>query len=87
MTVSSLALTASWVYAVRRRLVNPSVPPAEVRAFTGRAVATSAVFLLSVGSAFLGLPVAVLFWLVLLPLARQFLARASARPQPRALQT
>ena len=87
MTVSSLALTASWVYAVHRRLVSPSVPAAEVRAFTGRAVATSAVFLLSVGAAFLGLPVAVLFWLVLLPLARLLLARASARRRPRAPQT
>jgi multisubunit Na+/H+ antiporter MnhG subunit len=87
MTVSSFALTASWVYAVHRRLINPSVPAAEVRAFTGRAVATSAVFLLSVGAAFLGLPVAVLFWLVLLPLARLLLARASARRGPQALQT
>ena len=87
MTVSSFALTASWVYAVHRRLINPSVPAAEVRAFTGRAVATSAVFLLSVGAAFLGLPVAVLFWLVLLPLARLLLARASARRGPHALQT
>jgi uncharacterized membrane protein len=86
MTVSSLALTASWIYAVRRRLINPSVPGGEVRAFTGRALATSAVFLLSVGAAFLGLPVAVLFWLVLLPLARVLLARASMR-RPRTLPT
>jgi uncharacterized membrane protein len=87
MTVSSLALTASWIYAVRRALLNPAVPAGEVRAFTGRALATSAVFLLSVGAAFLGLPVAVLFWLVLLPLARLLLARASARRSPRALPT
>ena len=87
MTVSSFALTASWLYAVRRRLVDQSVPEAEVRAFTGRALATSAVFLLSVAAAFLGLPVAVLFWLVLLPLARVLLARASARQQPRPTST
>lgn len=79
MTVSSFALTASWLYAVRRGLIGPSVPAAATRAFTARAAATSAVFLLSVGAAFLGLPVAVMFWLVVLPLARVLLAHASAR--------
>ena len=87
MTVSSLALTASWIYAVRRRLLNPAVPAAAVRAFTGRALATSAVFLLSVGAAFFGLPVAMLFWLVLLPLARLLLLRVPGRRHPQALQT
>jgi TMEM175 potassium channel family protein len=87
MTLASIALTLTWLYAVRRGLVNPATPASEVRAFTGRAFATSAVFLLSVAAAFLGLPVAVLFWLVLLPLARALLARASLRRQPRTPQT
>jgi uncharacterized membrane protein len=79
MTLASITLTVTWLYAVRRDLVDPATPASEIRAFTGRAFATSAVFLLSVGAAFLGLPVAVLFWLVLLPLARVLLARTSAR--------
>jgi len=87
MTLASIALTTTWLYAVRKRLIDPSTPRSEVRAFTGRAFATSLVFLLSVGAAFLGLPVAVLFWLVLLPLARALLAHASGRRQPRTLRT
>ena len=70
MTVSSIALTVTWLYAVRRRLLDPDLPPTAVRQFTARAFVTSAIFLLSIGAAFLGLPAAVLFWLVLLPAAR-----------------
>jgi uncharacterized membrane protein len=86
MTVASITLTAAWLYAVRKRLLNPSLRPQERRAFTARAFATSAIFLLSVGAAFFGLPVAVLFWLVLLPLARRVLVHAATRRQARLLQ-
>jgi multisubunit Na+/H+ antiporter MnhG subunit len=40
---------------------------------------TSAIFLLSVGAAFFGLPVAVVFWVVLLPAGRMLIVRALAR--------
>lgn len=80
MTLASIALTATWLYAVRRRLVDRAVTSEQVRGFTARAFATSTIFLLSVGAAFLGLPLAVVFWLVLLPLARRLLVHATARP-------
>ena len=63
MTVSSIALTVTWLYARRRRLLDPDLPPTVVRQFTARAFVTSAIFLLSIGAAFLGLPAAVVFWL------------------------
>jgi uncharacterized membrane protein len=81
MTVSSIAVTATWLYAVRRHLTDAAMPASQIHAFTVRALGTSAIFLLSVGAALLGLPVAVLFWLVLLPLARTVLARAATRQQ------
>jgi uncharacterized membrane protein len=89
MTVASITLTSTWLYAVRRGLVNPATPTSELLSLTRRAFATSAVFLLSVGAAFLGLPVAVFFWLVLLPLARVLLFRTAAGRgrHPRTRQT
>ena len=79
MTLASITLTATWLYAVRKRLISPSASPSDIKAFTGRAFATSAIFLLSVGAAFFGLLVAVLFWLVLLPVARTLIVRATSR--------
>jgi TMEM175 potassium channel family protein len=78
MTLSSIVLTAIWLYALRRHLVDTQLSPTAVRQFTARAFLTSAIFLLSVGAAFFGLPVAVLFWLVLLPLGRFLIVRALA---------
>jgi uncharacterized membrane protein len=81
MTLSSIVLTLVWLYAVRRRLVDPDLPVAAGRQFTARAFLTSAIFLLSVGAAFFGLPVAVLFWVVLLPAGRMLIVRALARDE------
>jgi len=79
MTVSSIALTLTWLYARRRRLVDPDLPSAAVRQFTARALVTSAIFLLSIGAAFLGLTAAVLFWLVLLPAGRILVGAVTRR--------
>jgi TMEM175 potassium channel family protein len=70
LAVSSIALTVTWLYAVRRHLTDPALESTELRQFTARALVTSAIFLLSIGAAFLGLLVAALFWLVLLPAGR-----------------
>jgi hypothetical protein len=85
--VPGIALTLTWLYAVRRGLVKPLTTATQVRAFTTRAFATSAIFLLSVGAAFLGLSVAVLFWLVLLPLARRVLVHVVVRRRARQYST
>jgi uncharacterized membrane protein len=79
MTVSSIVMTLIWLYALRRHLIDPELPSSVVHQFTARALVTSAIFLLSVGAAFLGLQVAVLFWLVLLPLGRILIVRALTR--------
>ena len=75
MTVSSIALRLTWLYAVRRRLLDPE-PATTVRQFTARAFITSAIFLFSIGAAFLGLPTAVMFWLVPIPAGRILVVRA-----------
>jgi TMEM175 potassium channel family protein len=80
MTVTSLALTIAWGYAVRRQLLSRTLTAHRVRAYSLRTVTTSAVFLLSVGAAFLGLRIAVLFWVVLLPGVRILLGRLTATP-------
>jgi uncharacterized membrane protein len=79
MTVSSIVMTLTWLYAYRRHLVDPELPARTVHQFTVRAFVTSAIFVLSVGAAFFGLAAAVLFWLVLLPAGRTLLVRALAR--------
>jgi uncharacterized membrane protein len=81
MTVSSIALTTTWFYAVRRKLIGAAVPVSQVRTFSARALATSVIFLLSIGAALLGLPVAVLCWLLLLPVARALLVHATVPRQ------
>jgi uncharacterized membrane protein len=78
LTVTSLVLTLTWLYAVRRRLLGRTRRSHQIRAYSLRTLMTSAVFLLSVGAAFLGLRVAVLFWLVLLPAIRVSLGRLQA---------
>jgi len=70
MTVSSIALTVTWLYAVGRHLTDTALRPSQLREFTARAVVTSAAFLLSIGAAFFGLVPAALCWLLLLPLGR-----------------
>jgi uncharacterized membrane protein len=83
MTVTSLALTLTWLYASRKHLLNRALAPQQVRAFSVRTVTTSAVFLVSVGAAFLGLRVAVVFWLVLLPAVRIALGRRQGAHEAR----
>jgi uncharacterized membrane protein len=80
MTVTSLAFTATWLYAVRRGLVDEACGQDEVHAFTVRSFVTCGVFLASIAASFLGLQVAVLFWLVLLPLARVAVVRRRRSP-------
>src|SRR3954468_4011227 len=76
MTVTSAALTATWLYAVTRGLTKRGPAPAEARQVTRRAVTTTVVFAASVGVAFLGLTAAVVCWLVVLPAARTVVTRA-----------
>jgi uncharacterized membrane protein len=75
LTLTSAALTATWLYAVRRGLVDPALTGGERTAITRRAVATTTVFAASVGLAFLGLVVAVTCWLVVLPAVRRTVSR------------
>jgi uncharacterized membrane protein len=81
MTVSSIALTVTWLYAVGRRLTDPGLRPSQLRGFTARAVVTSAVFVLSIGAAFFGLLPAVLCWLVLIPLGRLLIPLVLRAPE------
>jgi TMEM175 potassium channel family protein len=78
LTVTSFALTIAWLYAARMKLLDRTRTPHQIRAYSLRTLMTSVVFLLSVGAAFLGLWVAVLFWLVLLPAIRVSLGRLQA---------
>jgi uncharacterized membrane protein len=75
MTLTSCAMTATWIYASRSGLVRPSVGADRVRRVTVRAVLTSVIFALSVPASLLGLPVAIALWLGVLPLARTFVGR------------
>ena len=75
LTLTSAALTATWLYAARRGLLDPGLGPRRTAAMSRRAFATTAVFAASVGAAFAGLTPAVLFWLVVLPVVRLLVAR------------
>jgi uncharacterized membrane protein len=75
LTVASACLTSTWVYALRRRLVDESLDHRQVAEFTLRAVTTTAIFMLSIGAAFLGLLAAVIIWVALPPLVRIVAAR------------
>jgi uncharacterized membrane protein len=75
MTVTSLLLTLLWAYVLHRRLQDPQLTRTQQQAISRRAVATSAVFALSVAVAFLGLWPAVAMWLVVLPGTRMALSR------------
>jgi uncharacterized membrane protein len=76
MTVTSLCLTVTWLYAsTRGRLVHPDLDRRTRRDFTVRSLATTGLFLLSIGAATFGLYVALVFWLILLPAVRIALGR------------
>jgi hypothetical protein len=79
MTLTSALLTATWLYAWRRRLVDPGAGVVEARSLTRRGLVSTAVFVLSVPTALLGLPVAIAIWMGVLPVARR-LAERRARP-------
>ena len=78
MTVTSLMLSITWQYAIRRRLVVEGFGPAMRQEVTRRSLITLGIFVLSIGAAFFGLMAAAVFWLVILPLARILLR--SRRP-------
>jgi uncharacterized membrane protein len=80
MTVTSLCLTLTWLYAATRgRLTSPDLDRQTRRQFTIRSIATTGMFLLSIAAAAFGLWVAVAFWLVLLPAVRILLGRRNER--------
>ena len=82
LTVASVALTVTWLYALHvGGLVDETLDPSAATQFTMRSVLTSALFLVSAGAAFFGLPAAMVFWLVLLPAVRMLLARRYRRRQ------
>jgi uncharacterized membrane protein len=80
LTLTSAAITGSWLYAVRRRLVDESLTTDQTSAITVRALATTAVCAGSIGAAFLGLPVAMAFWLAVLPAVRLLITRRRHAP-------
>jgi uncharacterized membrane protein len=75
MTLTSCALTAVWLYAVRSGLVRRSLGRPRIRLVTTRAAVTSGIFALSVPAALLGLPVAIAVWMGVIPLARLLVGR------------
>lgn len=75
LTVISLTFSITWVYALRHRLVDPALSPAERSEHTVRSFLASGVFALSVPVGFLGLLPAGLCWTVLLPVVRHAVAR------------
>jgi uncharacterized membrane protein len=82
MTLASLALTCTGLYARRGGLLHRSVDRDTVTYLNARSVVTTALFLASVGAAFLGgLRAALPFWLILLPAARTLLARRHDAPE------
>ena len=70
MSLASALMTATWLVAVHRRLVDTTIPAHQLREFSVRGLVTTGVFAASIGVAFLGLGPAVLMWLVVLPAAR-----------------
>jgi uncharacterized membrane protein len=79
LTVTSLTFTATWLYAVHAGLVDETEDPRALREVTLRSLAASAVFAVSIAAAFLGLVVAAVFWVVLIPVARALVVRLSRR--------
>jgi len=75
LTLTSAAVTATWLYAARRQLIDESLSEDEESAFTRRAFATTAVFAVSIAAAFLGLPAEAACWLLELPAVRLAAAR------------
>jgi uncharacterized membrane protein len=81
MTLTSALFTITWLYAWRRRLVDPGVGFPEARVITLRALVSTGVLAASIPAALLGLPVAVVFWLVVMPAARRLVSRRPRTPK------
>jgi uncharacterized membrane protein len=75
MTLTSCALTATWLYAARSGLVRSGLGRRGIRVVSVRALVTSGIFVLSVPAALLGLPVAIAVWMGVIPLARLLVVR------------
>jgi uncharacterized membrane protein len=82
MAVCSAALTLSWIYACHCGLVDAALTEHTRALVTGRAVATTMVFLLSIGAAFVGLVPAAICWLLAVPVARLVVRRVLPRTEP-----
>jgi uncharacterized membrane protein len=80
LTLTSAALTATWLYAARRDLLDDSLGTRQTAGITHRAFATTAVFAVSVAAAFIGLTPAVGCWLVVLPAVRLLVGRWGTLP-------
>ncbi len=79
MAVASAVLTLTWLYALRRGLVDPAAGPAVRHAHTVRGVATASILALSVAVAAIGLWAAMLCWLLVIPATRVLLTRRQQR--------
>jgi uncharacterized membrane protein len=76
LTLGSVGLSLTWLYALRvGDLVDEGLDRRTAGDMTTRSLATSLIFLLSTGVAFLGLAPALACWLVLLPVTRMALTR------------
>jgi uncharacterized membrane protein len=82
MTLASVTITGTALYATRAGLLDRSVDPGTVAYLNTRSVVTTALFLVSIGAAFLGgLRAGLLFWVLLIPAARVLLARRHGAPR------
>jgi uncharacterized membrane protein len=83
MSLTSFSLSVTWLYALRRGLVDKRIGRSRRRDVTVRSLASTGVFVVSIGAAFLGLFPAVVCWLLLLPVVRNAAARHQrSRPVP-----
>jgi len=80
LTLGSVGLSVVWLYALRvGDLVDEDLDHRTAGDMTARSLATSGIFVLSTGIAFLGLAPALACWLVLLPVTRVLLTRRRGR--------
>lgn len=76
LTATSLALVLMWTYARTHDLLTPGLRPEQIRGFTVGSLVTLAVFVVSVGAAFLGLLAAAICWVAMIPVTRVALQRS-----------
>jgi uncharacterized membrane protein len=78
MAAASLALTMTWLYALRAGFVDGAAAET-IREVTLRSIVTLGVFLVSIGAGFFGFWAAVVCWVLLIPLARRVVLRVLDR--------